>query len=94
MREEFSTHNVFQDHVDIARVVERAKHVDNERMLQLRQNPRRGSLQILFILASAQKMLLEITAKRTRSLSEWLLFTHDVVHLLHLDDCSLQGEVS
>lgn len=40
MREEFTSHDVLQDHVDVARVVERAKHVHDEWMLQLGQNPR------------------------------------------------------
>lgn len=39
MREEFTSHDVLQDHVDVARVVERAKHVHDEWMLQLGQNP-------------------------------------------------------
>ena len=41
MREEFATHDVFQDHVDIAGVVEWAEHVHDEGMLQLGQNPKR-----------------------------------------------------
>ena len=45
MSEEFSTHDVLQDHVNVAWVVEGAEHVHDEWMLQFRQNPMRNARQ-------------------------------------------------
>lgn len=42
--EEFTTHDVLQDHVNVAWVMEGAEHVHDEWMLQFRQNPGRETL--------------------------------------------------
>lgn len=135
MREEFATHDVFQDHVDIAGVVEWAEHVHDEGMLQLGQNPKRrwrpgfyatlwwftirswlepagakhGTWEQTLCSGNMELFLLRwwngsplVTPfhspgdpniphlSRNRQLdAKALLLAHDVVYLLHLDDCCL-----